>query len=295
MIDRLECLLALAQERHFGRAAIACGTTQPSFSAAIKHLEQSFGTQLVERGSRFHGFTPAGERVLDWARRIVADGRAMRQDVASLRHALSGPLRIAAIPTAMPMLARLTVPFAERHPGLSISILSRTSAEVQAMLDNLEIDAGVTYLNAEGQRRVVAVPLFAERLRFVCAATDPLAGRASLAWAELSGLRLCLLTPDMQNRRIIDRALHEAGATPQVTLESDSMLALLAHLRTGRWASILPEHWLDTLGLGAGLRTMPLEAPALVSTVGIIAPQREPMTALTTALLAQAALFDRVS
>src|SRR5262245_9458933 len=90
MIDKLELLLALARERHFGRAADVCGVTQPTMSAAIKQLEEVLGVMLVQRGSRFQGFTPEGERVLDWARRIVGDIRAMRQEVNALRHGLSG-------------------------------------------------------------------------------------------------------------------------------------------------------------------------------------------------------------
>ena len=85
MLEKLEFLLALAREKHFGRAAEACGVTQPTLSAGIKQLEDSFGVLLVNRGSRFQGFTPEGERVLEWARRIVADSRSMRQEVSALR------------------------------------------------------------------------------------------------------------------------------------------------------------------------------------------------------------------
>jgi DNA-binding transcriptional LysR family regulator len=290
MIDRLEYLLALARERHFGRAAVACGVSQPTLSAGIKQLEESFGAMLVERGSRFRGFTAAGQIVLDGARRIVADHRAMHQEVTALRHALSGGLKIAAIPTAIPLLTRLTVPFAERHPSVQVTCLSRTSDEVLTLLENLEVDAGVTYLDQEPLRRVVAVPLHQERFRYVCARGMAQAGRASIAWRELATAPLCLLTPDMQNRRIIDRALAEAGAAPVVALQSDSMLSLLAHLRTGRWSSILPDLWLASLGLGddAALLSIPLTDPDIVSVVGLVVPDREPMSVLTQALLAQA-------
>ena len=69
MIDKLEFILALAREQHFGRAAETCGVTQPTLSAGVKQLEEQMGVLLVNRGSRFQGFTPEGERVLDWARR----------------------------------------------------------------------------------------------------------------------------------------------------------------------------------------------------------------------------------
>ena len=73
MIDKLDFLLSLARERHFGRAAEGCGVTQPTLSAGIKQLEETLGVLLVNRGSRFQSFTPEGERVLDWARRIVGE------------------------------------------------------------------------------------------------------------------------------------------------------------------------------------------------------------------------------
>ena len=118
LIDKLELLLALAKERHFGRAAEACGVTQPTMSTSLKQLEEILGVMLVQRGSRFQGFTPEGERTLDWARRIVGDARAMRQEINGLKDKLSGEIRIAAIPTVLGMVASLTTPFRARHPDV---------------------------------------------------------------------------------------------------------------------------------------------------------------------------------
>src|SRR6516164_1812350 len=130
MLDKLEFIIALARERHFGHAAEACGVSQPTFSAGIKQLEDVLGVLLVQRGSRFQGFTPEGERVLDWARRIVGDTRAMRQEIDALKHGLAGRLRIAAIPTTLAMVAGITTPFRARHPEVRFTILSRTSIEI---------------------------------------------------------------------------------------------------------------------------------------------------------------------
>src|SRR5579875_3336975 len=116
MIDKLEYLLALAQAQHFGRAAEACGITQPTLSAGLKQLEETLGVLLVNRGSRFQGFTPEGGRVLEWARRVVGDVRAMRDEVRALKQGLGGHLRIAAIPTALPIVAALTTPYRAGHP-----------------------------------------------------------------------------------------------------------------------------------------------------------------------------------
>jgi len=276
LIDKLEFLLALARERHFGRAAEACGVTQPTLSAGVKQLEDAMGVLLVNRGS------------LDWARRIVGDARAMRQELDALRHGLTGRLRIAAIPTTLAMVASLTTPFRMRHPNVQFTILSRTSIEVLAELENLEIDAGVTYLDNEPLGRVNAFPLYREHYRLLTSSDAPFGNRATVTWAEVAKVPLCLLTPDMQNRRIIDELLRGAGGTPQPTLESNSMIVLFAHVRTGRWASVMPAKLADTLGLTETIRAIPIVEPQAVHTIGLVVPARAPMTPLTAALVAEA-------
>jgi DNA-binding transcriptional LysR family regulator len=169
LIDKLELLLALAKERHFGRAAEACGVTQPTMSTSLKQLEEILGVMLVQRGSRFQGFTPEGERTLDWARRIVGDARAMRQEINSLKDTLSGEIRIAAIPTVLGMVASLTTPFRARYPDVRFQIRSCTSADVLGLLENLEVDAGLTYIENEPIGRGRTIPLYNESYRLLTA------------------------------------------------------------------------------------------------------------------------------
>ncbi|MCC7271120.1 MAG: LysR family transcriptional regulator [Alphaproteobacteria bacterium] len=288
MIDKLEFVIALARERHFGRAAAACGVTQPTLSAGLKQIEETLGVLLVRRGSRFLGFTPEGERVLHWARRIVGDQRAMRQEIEALKRGLAGHLRIAAIPTALAMVQTLTTPYRAHHPGVRFTILSRTSSEILALLEDLEIDAGLTYLDNEPLGRVSVVPLYRERYRLLTAAEAPLGDRDRVTWAEVGRVPLCLLTPDMQNRRIIDRLLQSAGAVAAPMLESDSMIALFAHVRTGRWASVMPAKLAATLGLTDTVRSIPIVEPEAAHTIGLVLPHREPMTPLAAALVAEA-------
>jgi len=288
LIDKLGFILALAREKHFGRAAEACGVTQPTLSAGVKQLEEQMGVLLVNRGSRFQSFTPEGQRVLEWARRIVGDSRNMREEINSLRHGLSGRLRLAAIPTALAMVAALTTPYREKHPNVQFTIYSRTSIEILDLLDNLEIDAGITYLENEPIGRVSNVPLYREHYCLLTSADAPLGNRNSVTWAEVAQVPLCLLTPDMQNRRIIDRLLKGAGGESRPTLESDSMILLFSHVRTGRWASVMPAKIADTLGLTDTIRAIPITQPKAVQTIGLVVPQREPMTPITAALVAEA-------
>jgi DNA-binding transcriptional LysR family regulator len=288
MIDKLEFLIALAREKNFGKAAEQCGVTQPTFSAGIKQLEDTLGVMLVQRTSRFLGFTAEGERVLDWARTIVADTRAMRQEVRTLKQGLSGHLKIAAIPTALAMVSALTTPYRAKHPNVKFTILSRTSTDVLSMLENLEVDAGLTYIDNEPLGRMRAVPLYLEQYRLLTSADSPLGERDQVTWAEVGRIPLCLLTPDMQNRRIIDNLLHAAGSRPEPTLESNSMIVLFSHVRTGRWASVMPEKLADTLGLTERLRSIPIIDPEAVHQIGLVVPPREPMTPLVSALVAEA-------
>jgi DNA-binding transcriptional LysR family regulator len=261
--------------------------TQPSLSAGIKQLEESFGILLVNRGSRFHDFTAEGERVLDWARRIVGDTRAMREDIQALKHGLTGRLRIAAIPMALAMVETLTTLYRERHPAVQFTVLSANGEEIFALLDNLEIDAGVTYLDDVPHSRVTGVPFYRERFCLVTSADASFGRRDKVTWAEVAQLPLCLLTPDTRSRRIIESLLRGAGGDPQPNLESNSMMVLYTHVRTGRWATVMPATLVATLGLTDEMRSIPIVEPEASHTIGLVVPARLPMKSLTAALVAE--------
>lgn len=288
MIEKLELLLALAREKHFGRAAESCGVTQPTISASLKQLEEILGVVLVHRGSRFLGFTPEGERTLEWARRIVADSRAMRDDINSLKEKLTGELRIAAIPTVLGMVAQLTTPFRALHPDVRFQIVSCTSTELLGRLENLEVDAGLTYLGNEPIGKVRTIPLYDESYRLLTSHDGMFGDRESVTWTEVGQVPLCLLTPDMQNRRIIDRALRSVGAEAHPTLTSNSIIVLFTHVKTGRWASVMPAKLADTLGLRDSVRAIPIVEPDVSYRIGIVIPERDPMTPLISALVSVA-------
>lgn len=288
MIDKLEFFLALAKARHFGRAAEECGVTQPTLSAGIMQLEDMLGVMLVQRGSRFQGLTPEGERVLVWARRIAGDTQAMRQEMRAAKSGLGGRLRIAAIPTALSMLPELTGPFHERNPAVTFSILSRTSNQIRAMVKDFEADVGVTYLDEEAAP-AGGVPLYRERYRFITLAGGPLARRRQVSWAEVASQKLGLLTPDMRNRRIINGLMEGLGVTVRPVVESNSILALFAHVRAGECASVMPINIAQHLALMGDLRAIPIVEPDTSHVVGLVAADRAPHTPLVAAFLAQTA------
>ena len=280
----LRYLVALSAERHFARAAAACQVTQPTLSAGIKHLEEELGVLIVQRGQRFEGFTAEGERILAWARRILEDVESLHQEVSALRNQLVGRLRLGAIPTALPFSARLTTPFAAAHPGVTISVASLSSVDIQRGLDDFTLDAGLTYLDNEPLARVRGIPLYLERY-FVMTAATLNGGVEQMAWRDAAKLPLCLLTRDMQNRRILDASFAAAGAAVQPGIETNSVLAILAHVRGGEWASIVPQSFLPFLPADDEVRAIPLVDPVVTHQVGLVVPDREPLTPSARALL----------
>ncbi|MBD8891203.1 LysR family transcriptional regulator [Roseibium litorale] len=295
MIEKLELFMALARERHFGRAAEASNIGQPTLSSAIKQLEDQLGVQLVRRGSRFQGLTPEGEKVLDWARRIVGDYRSMNADIQASRKGLSGNVRIAVIPTALAMVHELTQSFHEVYPDVCFSILSRTSDQILDLIGNLEADFGITYLENEPLPTMVTVPLYLERYLFVTANEAVFPGRDQVTWAETGGEQLCLLTPDMQNRRIINRYLALSGVEPKAGIETDSVLAMVSHIRSGLWSGILPEKLAGLFSEAGPVRTLRLSEPDATQLVGAVTARAKPHTPVVEALLRHAKQISAIS
>ncbi len=284
MIAKLEMLLALAKERHFGRAALSLGITQPTLSTGLRKLEEELGVKLVQRGSRFGGLTPEGQRALVWARQIVGDQRRLKEEMRASHAGLSGHLRIAVIPTALTWAARLSAGFTARHPNVGFTILSRSSVEVLESLENLDADAGITYLDNEPLGRMITTKLHREHYSLLCGGDHALAQEAQIDWADLDDVPLCMLTPDMQNRRIIGGHLAEAGVAPDVPVEANSTVFLASHVLYGGLATILPSDLARFLAVGHGLQVVPIADTGLVPTVGLIALHQEPQTPVFQAL-----------
>lgn len=287
MIPKLEMFLALAKEQHFGRAATSLGITQPTLSAGLRQLEEQLGVKLVERGSRYGGLTPEGQRALVWARQIVGDTRRFREEMRARHAGLSGHLRLAVIPTALTWAAQLAARFEAQHPNVSFTILSRSSAEILGMLENLDADAGITYVDNEPLGRVTMRELYRERYALLCGHDHPLSQETEIGWESLADLRLCLLTPDMQNRRIINRHFMEAGVSPGALVESNSTIVLVSTVVEGGYVTVLPRELADFMARGHALRVVPIRSET-APLVGLIALHQEPYTPVLRAFLGAA-------
>jgi DNA-binding transcriptional LysR family regulator len=288
LVKHLAYLTALARERHFGRAADSCGISQPALSAAIRQIEAELGVQIVERTRRFNGFTPEGQLVLDRAQRLVHDFETLRQDLTVLKRALAGRIRVGAIPAALPMISLLTTPFCARHPAVTIHIQSLSSKDIQRGIDTFDLDLGLTYLDNEPLSRVRTLPLYHDRFVFITTDEPRFAGRKTVTWAEAAQERLCLLSNDMQNRRIIDRAFGTTGIAPQPIIETNALITLMSHVRLGQWSSIIPESLLLLTGISSGLHALPMVQPRPNHSVGLAYADRDPIPGLIAAFLAAA-------
>ncbi len=288
-IRQLRYLVSLSRERHFARAAEACGVAQPTLSAGLRHLEDELGVPVVERGNRFKGFTPEGERVLTWAQRILADCDALEQELVTSRRHLRGRLTLGVIPSALASVPPLVRALQARQGGVGVKVLSMTSVGIQRGLEAFELHAGVTYLDNEPLARVRSMPLHREHYVLLGGPGHGLEGRGAIAWAEAAELPLCLLVPEMQNRRIVDAAFAQAGARPRPAVETDSMVALLSHVREAGLCAVAPNRLLDRLGLAGTLLAVPLVEPTVEHSVGLVAADREPVPPLVAELWAAAA------
>lgn len=288
MLDKLEFMIALAREKHFGRAAESCGVAQPTLSQGIQQLEEMLNVPLVKRSSRFLGFTPEGERVLVWARRLVGDVQAMRKDVLGMQQGHGAQLRIAAMPAAMPLVASLTAPFQLRNPTVRFTLLTRTADEIMSLLHEREIDAGIRYIASAPSNDVDEVPLYEERYLLLTVAGGRFSDATEITWADLAGLPLCLFAPSLQQRRIIDEALRRRGVEVRPAIETDSILAVTTHVGTGRWVSVVSSLTLSAIELSGSLRTIPIVDPEIVSSIGLVVSKRFPLQPAMAALIAEA-------
>ena len=252
VLRQLEYLAALAREKHFGRAADACHVSQPTLSAAIRLLEDDLGAPIVERGHRYVGLTPQGQVALEHAHRILAEVENLRHGLEEIDKGLTGRLRIGAIPTALPIVSQLTAPFFARFPGVTVAVLSLNSHEIERGIEDFELDAGLTYLDAEPIGRLKTKPLCIEEYVFLTPATGALASRPQVTWREAAEAPLCLLTPDMQNRRIVDGVFRSVGAKPVAAVETNSIFNLVSHVSAGQWSAIVPRQLLRFFGVPPG-------------------------------------------
>ncbi len=278
----LELLVALSRNKNFSRAAADCGISQPAFSTRIRKMEDRFALPLVRRGNAFVGFTREGQVVLKWARKLLDDVEGLRQDIDALNNNLFGKLTLGVIPTAMPFAAHVSSQLRRQHPDLSIEIHSLSTRQIEIRLNDFSLDAGIMYF--EDADPETTVKLYEERYVLIAPVSLVPSEKKRISWSEVAQLPLCLLTPDMRNRQLIDAIFAQVSAVPTVVMQATGFTAVMAQVASGNAATIAPTAVAETFLALKSTAQFDLVDPVVTHTVGLSIKEQTPELPMVRAL-----------
>ncbi|WP_028695597.1 LysR family transcriptional regulator [Pseudomonas cremoricolorata] len=284
LLRQLTYLVTLSREQHFGRAAEKCNVSQPALSEAIRSLEQDLGVTVVQRSRRFEGFTADGQKVLVWARRILDDCAALRQEASDRESGPEGTLRLGAIPTVLSMVPLMTDTCLANFSRMNLEVYTLATSQILQSISNFQLDIGMTYLSDGRLKSFDTYPLFTERYVLIARDDTGLQGRSALSWEEVARLPLCLLTRNMQCRQGIDEAFTRAGVQPTPRVETDSMMVLYGHVRCSGLYSVVPHSALVLAEMRGEIVAIPI-VPELQREIGLVTLHRDPQPPLLRSAL----------
>lgn len=289
LFRQLQYFVSVAQERHFARAAEKCYVSQPALSAAIAKLERELDVTLINRGHSFEGLTPEGERLVLWAKRILAEHDAFKAEVQAVQSGITGTLRLGAVPTASTTASLVLSGFCSSHPMAKVQISSRLpSTELYRRLREFELDAVIAHPTPENGQDVDVVPLYEEHYVLLSRADMLPPGTATMSWPDAAQLPLALLTPDMRDRQVIDAAFGEYDITVSAQVETDSVASLFAQVAHGKWATIVPHTWLWMTPTPGEVRVAELVEPTIKAPIVLATNASGPGTPVARTLVASA-------
>jgi LysR family hydrogen peroxide-inducible transcriptional activator len=267
----LRYLAAVADTRHFGRAAERCFVSQPTLSAQLKKLEDSLGVQLIERQPKRVALTQAGEEVLARARRILEASDELVTVARTHRDPLAGRLRLALLPTIGPYLLPHVAPLVRRAlPRLELLLYEYQTQPMLQKLHAGELDCGILALPVELDG-LEARELYQEAFQVAMPAQHRLVKRASVRLEDLQDEPLLLLE---EGHCLRDQALSlcsRVGATEKQDFRATSLETLRQMVATGAGVTLLPE--LASRGVhrhARGVAVRPLAKPTPVRRIGAV-------------------------
>lgn len=286
-IKQLIYLCNLERERHFGRAAEASFVSQPTLSMRLKNLERELGVSLILRGNSFQGFTAEGERVLSWAREIVAVYQGLKLEVESLKNGVVGTLRIGIVPQCAISLPQLLQAARRHYPDLRFQVNVLSADQLLEALTNHSVDFAIGFFELsllnELHYQVLPIDDRGVDVVFHPQHYPSLVGKPLLSLAEVAALPLCLAEPSRYFRRYLDENFRAAGLHPRVLLESASVFQLLQGVYTGMGCGMMPRgHLLPDMT--PDLMMIPISLPAMKRQSAIVIAQNGRATPLATTL-----------
>jgi LysR family transcriptional activator of glutamate synthase operon len=270
-LRQLRYLVALADERHFTRAAAREHIAQPALSQQIRRLEDELGLTLVERTTRRVAMTQAGELLVGRARRMLAELDAAHAELASLAGVQTGRLSVGALHTMGPVdLSLLLASFHRSHPGIELTVREQSSEELAEMLHVDEIDLAFLSVTERIQSRGLTLQrLVREEIVAVLPTSHPLAEQPAVRLAELAGEAFISFRKGSRLRELLDWAAAEAGFELRIALESNESRRIRSLVSSALGVAILPRS--DATGPGAPVAVTALVEPALTRDVTLAA------------------------
>jgi LysR family hydrogen peroxide-inducible transcriptional activator len=239
-LTELKYVVAVAEERHFGRAAERCFVSQPSLSAAVKNLEEELGVRLFERGKRGVLLTDAGERIVAQARRALEEAERVKLVARQGRDPLKGTLRLGIIHTVAPyLLPDLVAALRRAAPEMPLDVEENITATLDRMLRSGDLDAVILALPYEAPG-IETVPLYEETFMVVAPAKHPIARRRAIAVEELDAGELLLLPVGHCFRDQVLDACTEFSRPPEPGRQGNSLETLRSMVASGLGITVLP-------------------------------------------------------
>ncbi len=245
-LNELRYAVAVARERHFGRAAEGCFVSQPTLSVAVRKLEDELGITLFERGPGEVTVTAVGQQVVEQAQRVLEEADAVRRIARHGKDPLVGVLRLGVIYTVGPYLLPYLIPFArEQAPYMPLVVEESYTAALAERLKRGELDLIVVSLPFE-EPGILTRPLYDEDLVVLLPASHPLAARDRISVADLAGEEVLLLGPGHCFRDQVLRACPSclepgtAGRSMQRRVEGGSLETIRCMVASGVGITVLP-------------------------------------------------------
>ncbi len=241
-LRQLSHFLAVAEERHFTRAAARVHLTQSSLSSSVRALERELGSDLFVRSTRQVELTEAGRALLPAAMRTLSAAEDGRDAVDAVRGVVRGHLAIGAVQALgqVNLLERLAR-FHRRHPAVTLRVHHVGAPELVRHTADGEIDLAIVDLPLGPQgNRVRAQPIATESLQLAVAADDPVAHRSRVQLTDLADREFIEYRPDSALRASIDRACRTAGLERHIACEVDALPDLVELVALGVGVSLLP-------------------------------------------------------
>lgn len=273
-LRQLRYFLALAEHRHFGRAAEALHIAQPSLSQQIRALEEDLGVTLFERSRRHVALTPDGEVLLHYATQMLALADDARRELADRGRLLRGRVRLGATPTLGGyLLPRLLRRFHQAFPGLDLTITEDGSDRLARELADGRLDLALLVEDSRVREGDLQFEfLLQERIMVGLPQNHPLSGRDAVSLAELREDGFILCREGYHLRTLTVEACQEAGFTPRVAVSGTDVDTALRFVQAGLGVTLIPEF---VAASAHGIHTPVLKEPALYRKVGIAwNPQR---------------------